>query len=219
MPRLIATGLAVLGAVYRPSRIDLEVMGRVPEEKAAWGSIRGHPERKTYDGIMVVRLDAPLFWANASAIESHILMAVDTDPEIKALLLDMEATSQLDTTSVDSLELLLTRLQERHIDLYLVRVFYQARIVLAKAGFIDKLGPDRMWHSISAGVRAARKTEKLKGKPHPQDIDEDENHSSGDEHIAAERTDVEGNGERTNGGGYQDPFSLDRESRWRPWNR
>ena len=216
---LVAIGLAVLCVVYRSSRIDLEVMGRVPEEKAAWGSIRGHPERKTYDGIMVVRLDAPLFWANASAIESHILMAVDTDPEIKALLLDMEATSQLDTTSVDSLELLLTRLQERHIDLYLVRVFYQARIVLAKAGFIDKLGPDRMWHSISAGVRAARKTEKLKGKPHPQDIDEDENHSSGDEHIAAERTDVEGNGERTNGGGYQDPFSLDRESRWRPWNR
>ena len=63
---LIAIGQALLGLVYRFSRIELDVMGRVPDEKAAWGSIRNHPERRTYDGIVVVRLDAPLFWANAS---------------------------------------------------------------------------------------------------------------------------------------------------------
>ena len=52
---LIAIGQALLGLVYRFSRIDLDVMGRVPDEKAAWGSIRNHPERRTYDGIVVVR--------------------------------------------------------------------------------------------------------------------------------------------------------------------
>ena len=50
---LIAIGQALLGLVYRFSRIDFEVMGRVPDEKAAWGSIRNHPERRTYDGIVV----------------------------------------------------------------------------------------------------------------------------------------------------------------------
>ena len=49
-------GQALLGLVYRFSRIELDVMGRVPDEKAAWGSIRNHPERRTYDGIVVVRL-------------------------------------------------------------------------------------------------------------------------------------------------------------------
>ena len=53
---LIAIGQALLGLVYRFSRIELDVMGRVPDEKAAWGSIRNHPERRTYDGIVVVRL-------------------------------------------------------------------------------------------------------------------------------------------------------------------
>ena len=60
-----------------------------------------------------------------------------------------------DITSIDALELLLQRLQDRGIDLYLVRVFYQARQTLARADFIERLGEERMWHSISAGVRAA----------------------------------------------------------------
>ena len=73
------------------------------------------------------------------------------------MLVDLEATTQLDTTSIDALELLLQRLQDRGIDLYLVRVFYQARQTLARAEFIERVGEEGMWHSISAGVRAARK--------------------------------------------------------------
>ena len=153
---LVAVGLAVLGLVYRSSRAEMDIMGKVPDEKAAWGSICDHPERRTIDGILVVRLDAPLFWANASEIHDRVIATVDEHPGTQALLLDLEATSQLDTTSIDMLEQLLSRLHEQGIELYLVRVFYSARQVLAKAGFIDLLGEDHMWHSISAGVRAAK---------------------------------------------------------------
>ena len=64
---LVAVGLAVLGLVYRSSRVEMDVMGKVPDEKAAWGSITNHPERMTTDGILVLRLDVPLFWANLRA--------------------------------------------------------------------------------------------------------------------------------------------------------
>jgi MFS superfamily sulfate permease-like transporter len=165
---LVAIGLAVLGLVYRSSRVETDIMGKVPGEKAAWGSVDDHPERRTYDGVIVLRLDVPLFWANATEIHDRVLGALDERPGTNVLLLDLEATSQLDTTSIDMLELLLTRLRERGIDLYLVRVFYRARLTLAKAGFIELLGEDRMWHSISAGVRAARSAQGITGKAHPQ---------------------------------------------------
>jgi MFS superfamily sulfate permease-like transporter len=180
---LAAIGLAVLGLVYRSSRIDLEIMGKVPDEKAAWGSIRHHPERKTYDGILVIRLDAPLFWANASQIADGVLAEVDQQEDVQAVLLDLEATSQLDTTSVDALERIRDRLATQGVDLYLVRVFYMARQVLNRSGFVESLGEGRMWHSISAGVRAARKDLSINGKSHPQ-LPEDEDL---DERIAAER--------------------------------
>ncbi len=215
---LIAIGQALLGLVYRFSRIDFEVMGRVPDEKAAWGSIRNHPERRTYDGIVVIRLDAPLFWANAGHACDGVLACVqEAGDDVRAVLLDLEATSQLDITSIDALELLLQRLQDRGIDLYLVRVFYQARQTLARAGFIERLGEERMWHSISAGVRAARKAAELHGRAHPQWAsvsDDDEADASADVSGAAERIAVERNGL----GGYEDPDRDVRRSLWWPWN-
>ncbi len=180
---LAAVGLAVLGLVYRSSRIDMEIMGKVPDEKAAWGSIRGHPERKTYDGLLVVRLDAPLFWANATQIADGVLAEAARTPDLQAVLLDMEATSQLDTTSVDALELIRTRLEQQGVALFLVRVFYQARQVLKRSEFLDRLGEGRMFHSISAGSRAARKEFGIEGKSHPQ-FDDEENGDS--ESIAAD---------------------------------
>jgi hypothetical protein len=83
---------------------------------------------------------------------------------------------------VDALERIRDRLTHLEIDLYLVRVFYQARQVLNRSGFVASLGEQRMWHSISAGVRAARKDQRLNGKSHPQIDDED-----AEERIAAER--------------------------------
>lgn len=213
---LVAIGIAVLGLVYRSSRVETDVMGKVPGEKAAWGSITRHPERRTYDGILVLRLDVPLFWANATEIHDRVLDAVDKRPDVRAILLDLEATSQLDTTSIDMLELLMEQLNDRDVRLYLVRVFYRARVTLARAGFITLLGEDRMWHSISAGVRAARRAEGLTAKAHdqvsPLGLD-DEDHE-GDDDMASERIvldhDVSAPGPDEESplaprGGYQDP--------------
>jgi sulfate permease, SulP family len=196
---LLAVGQAVLGLVYRSSRVGLDVMGKVPGEKAAWGSVSRHPERRTVDGIMVLRLDSPLFWANAAEVQSQVLAAVDTDPEVRILLLDLEATSQLDTTSIDALEQLLARLKERGVELYLVRVFYQARRVLTRAGFIERLGDDHMWHSISAAVRAARAAAHLTGKAHPYLAPgpEDEVYEPAEERIAVDYSPDNGDDEVT----------------------
>ena len=186
---LAAIGQSVLGVMYRSSRVDIDVMGRVPSEKAAWGNVARHPERKEVDGILVLRLDAPLFWANAVEIHDRVLAEVDARPGC-ALLLDLEASNQLDTTSVDMMTSLLDELRSRGVELYLVRVFYQARRVLTRAGFIERLGDDHMWHSISAAVRAAGDRH-VEGKAHNQlavQVEEsaDDTYEPADERIAVE---------------------------------
>ena len=216
---LFAILQAVLGLVYRSSRVDVDVMGKVPGEKAAWGAITRHPERRTIDGILVLRLDAPLFFANATEVMDRTLAAVDADPGVRALLFDLEATSQLDTTSVDALEQLLTRLRERDVDLYLVRVFYRARRVLLRAGFIERLGEDHMWHSISAGVRAARESAHVTAKAHPQPPGEgegeEEDYLPGDERIAVEEDSPEDDDGQGPTGGYSgDPSLHPHNRRW-----
>ncbi len=158
---LLAIALSVFGLVYRSSRVDVEVLGRIPGEKAGWGGMRNHPERHPVKGILVLRVDVPLFWVNAASIKDAVLTRVDgarefVDDEIVAVVLDIEGTNQLDATTVDMLDSLLAALRVRCVDLYLVRVMYPVRVLLRRAGFVAKIGEDHMWHTISQGVREAR---------------------------------------------------------------
>ena len=104
----------------------------------------------------MVRLDAPLFWVNAAQAKDMVLSEVDRCPGTWMVLLDLESTNQIDTTAADMLADLLTNLREHGVDLMLVRVFFAVRRVLRRTGFEERLGPDRMWHSISQGIRAAK---------------------------------------------------------------
>lgn len=159
----IAIAVSLLGIIYRSSRPRLEVLGKISDEKAAWGRVRGHPERRPVRGVVVVRLESPLFWANASAIKEELLAELDQWPETRALVLDLEASTQLEVTSVEVLCRLLTELRRRGIELYLARVLHSVLHVMERSGFVEMLGTDHIWHSISQCVRAARRHTGLKG--------------------------------------------------------
>ena len=100
---LVAVGWAILGLIYRSSRVTVDVMGKVPEEKAAWGSLENHPERITMPGVLVLRLNESLFWVNAARVKDQVLQLVDEHPDTKAVVLDLESTDQLEITSSDML--------------------------------------------------------------------------------------------------------------------
>ena len=161
---LLAIAQSVLGLVYRSSRVHLEVMGKVADEKAAWGGVTHHPERASVDGVLVLRLDNPLFWVNSSVVQDQVRSALKQHPGTSVVILDLEATPQLDTTSVDTLTTLLRKLRAEGTDLYLVRVLRQCRGVLQRSGFLDELGDDHVWHSISQGVKQAKHVIKVQRK-------------------------------------------------------
>jgi anti-anti-sigma factor len=159
----ISIAVSLLAIVYRSASPRMEVLGKIDGEKAAWGRLRNHPDRRPVDGVVVVRLDAPLFWANASAFGDRLLAEVDEWPGTRALVLDLEATTQLDTTSADVLVHLAAKLDDIGVRLYLARVLHNVEDVLQRSGFGEVVGPERFWHSISQCVRAARRDTGLKG--------------------------------------------------------
>jgi high affinity sulfate transporter 1 len=179
----IAIAVSLLGIIYRSSRPRLEVLGRIDSEKAAWGRLRLHTDRRAISGVLVVRLDAPLFWANATAIEERLLEELDHWADTRVLVLDLEATTELDTTSVDALTDLLHELRSRGIELYLARVLHTANAVLDRSGFLDLLGSEHVWHSISQCVRAARRQTGLKHR-HGADVADVDDKEAGEEHQA-----------------------------------
>ncbi|HSO65607.1 MAG TPA: SulP family inorganic anion transporter [Ornithinibacter sp.] len=205
---LLAVAQSLLGLVYRSMQVGIDEMGRVSGEKAAWGSVAHDPTRRTYHGVAVLRPDGPLFWANATAIVQRIELMVRGHHHLRAVVLDLEATNQMDTTTAERLQQMLVRLRARGVDLYLVRVFGNVRDVLTRSGFLDELGPDHVWHSIAAGVKAARSAPPMAfatpdepGEPDElaadvdSDIDTDldePDDGAGTEHIASKHVDLGG---------------------------
>jgi SulP family sulfate permease len=158
----IAIVISLLAIIYRAAFPRIEVLGKISDEKAAWGRIRKHPNRRPVPGVVVARLDAPLFWVNATAIEDRLLAELNEWPGTRALVLNLEATTRLDTTTADVLMHLLEELRRRDVALYLARVLHPVQSVLLRAGFLAQLGDGHVWHSISQAVRAARRDTGLK---------------------------------------------------------
>jgi high affinity sulfate transporter 1 len=178
---IVAIGTSLLGLIYRSMQVHVDEMGRVTGEKAAWGSVRHDPTRRTYPGVIVLRPDGPLFWANANSVIRRIDGEVVGREGLQAVVLDLEASNQMDTTSAERLSGLLERLRAAGIDLHLVRVFGNVRQVLDRSGFLDELGPGHVWHSIAAGVKAAR-TAPAPWEPEDADLEETDS-----EHITSRR--------------------------------
>jgi hypothetical protein len=71
----------------------------------------------------------------------------------------------MDVTSLDALADILHTLRDRNVDLYLVRVMSLVRRALKRSGLMEEIGEDHLWHSISQGVRQARRTHRLDDYP------------------------------------------------------
>lgn len=166
---LAAISLSLLGDLYRSSRVNIDALGKIPGEKAAWASAAGHPERRQVPGILVLRLDAPLFWANCEITRTRILEQIDVTDGVRALVLDLEATGQLDTTTSAMLKDLLEELRSMDVELFIARLHFLARGVLERDGFTDELGAGHTWYSISQSVAAAKRF--VAGQPLPEVAD------------------------------------------------
>lgn len=162
---LLAIGQSLLGLIYRSLQVDVDQMGKIAGEKAAWGAIDHGPDRVPYPGVLVLRPDGLLFWANAGHVLDRVEAIAAHREDIFAVVLDLECSNQMDTTTTERLDLLLTNLRDADKDLYLVRVLGKVRTVLERAGFIDRLGPGHLWHSIAAGVKAAKREARATSEP------------------------------------------------------
>ncbi|MFZ2501160.1 MAG: SulP family inorganic anion transporter [Nocardioides sp.] len=183
---LVAVGQSLLGLVYRSMQVEVDVMGRVAHEKAAWGSVGEGREREQVPGVLVLRPNGPIFWANAVTIFDRARELIDEQTDVRAVLLDLEATNQLDTTAGEALQELIEDLKAQGIEVYLVRVFGNVREVLARCGAMESLGEGQMWRTISAGVKAAKKSPAFKAAGLDALTDEDVPDESADQQAEDE---------------------------------
>ena len=95
------------------------------------------------------KLDLP-GWIRASVARA----VADAEQPVHWLLLNAEANVEIDLTAIDMLDQLRVWLHERGVRLALARVKQDLRDQLDAAGFLDRLGDDRLYATLPTAVDA-----------------------------------------------------------------
>jgi high affinity sulfate transporter 1 len=100
---LVAVILSLFALVWHASKPKLAVLGRVPNT-VDFSNIRHHPENTTVPGLLMVRPENGLFFANAAGIRADIMHEVESSAvPVKVVLIDLVSTSDLDAPAADML--------------------------------------------------------------------------------------------------------------------
>ena len=93
----IVFSLALL--IYRASRPQVSVLGVDPDNPATFEDVERHPEATPIPGVLVVRPDAPLFYANVQGIRDAVEADVSGANEaVNAVIFDLDANDEIDIT-------------------------------------------------------------------------------------------------------------------------
>ena len=149
---MIAVILSLLALVWRASQSRLSILGREPG-RLILSDIRRHPENRTIPGLLILRPDEGLFFANADALRNEIINLVEeAQPPVKVILLDLEMSNQLDVPSVDMLAELIEELKQRNAEMWLSRLHKPVYDALERSSVLQEIGEknihSRMLESI-----------------------------------------------------------------------
>ena len=140
--------VSVLLLVYRASRPNVALLGR--GDDGTWVDVSRNPSAKPEPGVVVVRPESGLFFANADNVHTDIRAELTQDTT--AVVLDLQAVPTIDISAVDMLVELVDDLTEAHIRLFIARDIGQVSDLLRSAG--DEKLLDHLYPTVREAVAA-----------------------------------------------------------------
>ena len=146
--------------IYRSSQAHLSVLGRMPDVPGKYADVARHPEAVRVPGILVVRFDAPIYYANALSIRARIeelIQADDVPP--RAVVLDASVQDSLDLTSAEMLSKLVAKLKQAGTEVAVAEVHAPVLAFARTSGLLAVVGADSVYPTVDAAVHAVSGSE------------------------------------------------------------
>ncbi|MGW6660098.1 SulP family inorganic anion transporter [Rhodococcus sp. NPDC055024] len=153
---LVAIGLsfaAVIAQVWQPHRTELVETG----DLAGFHDVERHPDGHRIPGLVLVRFDAPLFFANGEIFDEYVRSVVAKAPDpVEWVVIAAEPITGLDTTAVDELVDLDTFLEGKGIRLAFAEMKGPIKDRLIRFGVGDRFDSTHFFPTLEAAVSAFR---------------------------------------------------------------
>lgn len=158
---LVAFVLAMINMAKRAASPAIDVLAANVTPSGSL-LVAAPPGTSTAPGVVVVRMAAPLFFANgdvfATAVKQAVTAVDDTQP-VRHLVIDMEAVTDVDVTAAEAFAGLRDWLDSHHVELSFSRVRAQARDRLSRLEIVrdERIFPTNRdaIAALAAGASAA----------------------------------------------------------------
>nr|XP_043636787.1 sulfate transporter 4.1, chloroplastic-like isoform X1 [Erigeron canadensis] len=149
---LVGVGFSLAFVIHESANPHIAVLGRLPGT-TVYRNTQQYPEAYTYNGIVIVRIDAPIYFANTSFIKDRLReyeLAVDQStsrrgPEVERIyfvILELAPVTYVDSSAVQALKELYQEYKSRNIQIAIANPNRDVLLTLAKSGFIDLVGKE-----------------------------------------------------------------------------
>lgn len=133
--------LSILDILYRVTSPRIAVLGKVPGTRHYADRIR-HPENESMPGILIIRVDAPLIFANAEMVKERVEILIAADPSIRLVIIDMSTSPIIDVSASDMIVNLCDDLRTIGIVVKIAEATWQVRRMLRLSGVEDTIGEE-----------------------------------------------------------------------------
>src|SRR5690606_26682711 len=139
----VATSILVF--LYRSSTPHAAIVGQVPGTEH-YRNVKRH-KVETVPGVLSIRVDESLYFANARYLEDLVYNHVAASPEVRDVVLMCSAVNAIDMSALESLEAILHRLTDLGVRLHLSEV---------KGPVMDRLERTDFFAQLTGGVHLSQ---------------------------------------------------------------
>jgi sulfate permease, SulP family len=135
------------------TRPNTAILGRLPNTNI-FRNVQHFPEAETIAGLVILRIDASLYFANAVFLKEKVHeICRQHGTALKALILDASAVNDLDSSADTALHQLSAEFKTNGIEFYIAGVKAPVRDVMKRSGLYAVLGSDHFFFTIDAAVK------------------------------------------------------------------
>jgi len=162
----ILTGViaSLVVMIYQSSTPHTAVMGRLPDTET-YRNLKRNPKALTQSHVVVLRMDADLYFATAGRLRDLVRQVDTDDPALEVIVIDMYPVNRIDSTGTEALQEVIASCRQNGVEIYLAGVKGPVKDRLSASGVTDMLGEDRYFHEVHDAVVTAEERHASDGAP------------------------------------------------------
>jgi high affinity sulfate transporter 1 len=149
----IAIVLSLLRFIWGASYLSISRLRPVPGKEHTYDNIEQPAGRSPIQGLEILRLNGPLFFANALRFRNEVRSLLSGSNPLKAILINLHANFGIDLSSTDVLLGLVAEAKKTNTEILFAELQDPVRQMFRRSGLLDRVGADRLFSTVDDGVQ------------------------------------------------------------------